>query len=109
MALIGSCQRIDEGEVDDFSDAAEKMILGDKIIQAELIVELWSEPALTHHGLLPPFWGQAARTNHITNEVRRRLRQQSLQKWDISALKRMDTSRLEVPLPDASIIVLSCF
>jgi hypothetical protein len=57
VAVVGPGQRIDEGEVDDFSDAAEEMVMGDEAVAGELVVELGSEPAVAHHGLLPPFWG----------------------------------------------------
>jgi hypothetical protein len=54
MAVVGSGQTIDEGEVDDLGDATEEMAGRNKTVERKLVVELGGEPAVTHHELLPP-------------------------------------------------------
>ena len=77
MAVVGPGQRVDEGEVDDFGDQAEEMVLGDEAVKGQLVLELGREAAEAHHGLLPPSRGQAAHMDHIIDQISRRVRQQA--------------------------------
>ena len=57
MTVVGSCEGIDEGEIDSFSDVTEKVIRRDELVKGKLVIKFWSKPSSAHHGLFPPFPG----------------------------------------------------
>ena len=60
VAVVGLGKRIDEREIYGGGYLTKKMILGDKLIERELVIEFGSEHSLPHHMIMsPPFWGTA--------------------------------------------------
>ncbi len=49
MAVEGAAEGPDEGEVDGLNDAAEQVVLGDELVERELVVEPLGDVAATHH------------------------------------------------------------
>jgi hypothetical protein len=49
VGVVGPGKRVNEREVYDGGYLTEKVILGDKLIERELVIEFWSENPSPHH------------------------------------------------------------
>jgi len=66
VAIAVSGKRINEREVDVFSDLPQAMILWDKAVEGEIIVQIAPKLVFSYHGLLPPVCeGKTAHLNTI--------------------------------------------
>jgi len=80
VAVVGTTEGSDKGEVDGGSDATQQVIWGYEPVEGEVVVvELGVGILLTHHELASSsLGGQAAHIDHITDQILGRVRQQPL-------------------------------